>query len=202
MNEVHISTVGGSSNVINLSSTPDVKKYVVRLTQSGVNAPVVSSEIVNDFGGIVFTRDNQGRYRGTLVGAFDDDKITVAMFNNQISQTQAGFDPVSNFQLDTTTSNDYFRIVTSELFDQAGLTAQRPIDDALRGQKIVIEQMTANQPTTAEEVFNIVLSKLDSNQVDIWNKIVVRFNSVVTEVSGATYRRTNSFGGSSKLIES
>lgn len=202
MNEVHISTVGGSSNVINVSSTPDVKKYAVRLTQSGANAPVVSLEVVNDFGGIVFTRDSQGMYRGTLAGAFDDSKITIGQCNVQVAQTNPPADPVSNVSVDTSISNDYFRVVTSELFDQAGLTAQRPIDDVLRGQKIVIEQMTKNQPTTAEEVFNIILSKLDSNQLSIWNKIVVRFNSVVTEVSGATYRRTNSFGGSSKLIES
>ena len=55
---------------------------------------------------------------------------------------------------------------------------------------------------TSEKVFNALLEKLDNNQQSIWQTIIVRHNNTVTEVDGTNYRKTGSFGDSSKVINS
>ncbi|MCP4650309.1 MAG: hypothetical protein GY853_09570 [PVC group bacterium] len=50
------------------------KSYVALITQSGINAPVVTVVGTNTIGSIVWTRLSAGVYEGTLAGAFTLNK--------------------------------------------------------------------------------------------------------------------------------
>ena len=54
----------------------------------------------------------------------------------------------------------------------------------------------------AERTLLLILENLDTIQVNIWSKIIIRDSGTVTEVDGAKYRRTLDFNASSKLINS
>ena len=46
------------------------KKYVVALTQSGTDDPIVTTEFINTIGTITWTRSSAGQYNGNLTDAF------------------------------------------------------------------------------------------------------------------------------------
>jgi hypothetical protein len=46
------------------------KKYVVALTQSGTDDPIVTTEYINTIGTIIWTRSSDGQYNGNLTDAF------------------------------------------------------------------------------------------------------------------------------------
>lgn len=62
---------------INNIGTPSYKVYTALLTQEGTNAPV-ATVLQNTLGGVVvWTRDSQGIYYGTLSGAFTVGKTFI-----------------------------------------------------------------------------------------------------------------------------
>lgn len=54
-----------------------VKVYKVLLTQSGTNAPTVTTVFENTVGDVVWTRGDAGLYTGTLSGAFPSNKVLI-----------------------------------------------------------------------------------------------------------------------------
>ena len=195
INEVHIPTVGGQSNVIGvfIETTLVNKRYLAILTQDGVNAPV-PTPLVNDLGTIVWTRLAQGQYRGTLAGAFAN-----AVFPNDLAQTSGGI--ASGGVQFVPEDDDSFLI---ETYDDLGVL----IDDNLLNpatDRPFLFDLLISQPTldgNIEGIFDVIISRLDANQLKIWTKIVVRNSGTITEIDGVTYRATNDFATSSKTIES
>jgi len=55
---------------------PTYTKYIALISQASNNAPTVI-ELENTIGPIVWTRTAVGTYRGTLTGAFTNNKTTV-----------------------------------------------------------------------------------------------------------------------------
>ncbi len=198
MNEVHIPTVGGQSNVLTFSEATE-KLYVATVVQAGVIAPV-STIIRNDFSEEpVWTYVSAGLYTLGYVGMFQD-------------YTKVDFQIVGNISFDGATdvvsragrsqSNDIVGLKTRAIISSAAgtQTVSAGEDGILNGELMTITDY--NPIFTEEEIFDSIISKLDSNQIKIWNKIVIRNNGTVTEVDGRTYRRTNDLISSSKVIQS
>jgi len=208
MSEVIIPTVGGQTSALHIDSeTPRILQYVAQLTQNDVNPPV-ATEIINDFGASpTYTYVSVGKYVGTIAGsgAFTDALVYSARYDQAILQKTAGSDPLGNSQVIAENGNaDSFNVNTSEWFANqiAPFTIdQFPSNNVLRGQRLFIEMLATPVPTTVEEAFNVILSKLDVNQNKIWTQIVVRFGGTVTEVDGNKYRKSG-YSTANKLIES
>ena len=62
----------GSTLVIGANGfeTKSNKKYLVAITQSATDAPIVTIEYINTIGEIVWTRNSAGNYNGYLSSAF------------------------------------------------------------------------------------------------------------------------------------
>ena len=208
MSEVVIKATDGKSTTLHIDSdTPKLLQYVANLEQNGIGVAPTPTVLINDFGGtVVYTYVNVGGYLATLSGAFPYALNYSARFDVAVTQKSAGTDQLSNCQVRADNgSDDSFFIRTSEWrCNQVAPfnTDQFVSDDVLRGQRIFIQQFATEVPTNEEGAFNVVLSKLDRNQIKLWSKIIVRFNGIVTEVDGAKYRRTNDFSLSNKIINS
>ena len=186
MNEVHIPTVGGQIDVIgiNIPTENIYKEYIAKLTQAGVADPT-AVVIKNDFEApIVWTRGGAGVYSGTLIGAFTEGTTPFISQEEPAQMASIKRKDADSIQIGT--------------FDMAG-TAK---DDYLNSSSVEISAKQPDLTGNYEAIFDSIISGLDTNQLGLWKKIVIRNNSVVTEVDGATYRRTLNFATSSKTIES
>ncbi len=188
MNEVHIPTLAGQSNVVTVEalSGKGERKYEAIISQSGTNAPT-TVVIENTLGEVpVFSRSGNGQYSMTLVNPlFLVNKtflyIQQGLFNGYASELQRVSDNVVN--------------IYSGLASNLNLA-----DGRLNGVSMLI---TVSDTTfTSQEEFDNVIASMDANQQSLWNKIVIRDSGTVTEVDGRTYRRTNDLVVSSKVIQS
>lgn len=89
VSSVNIKTINGSSILgagnLTINSATNYKVYVALLTQTGTNAPT-AIVLENTLGGtVVWTRQSQGSYYGTLNGVFSLDKTTCFMQGNSLS---------------------------------------------------------------------------------------------------------------------
>jgi len=64
------------------------KKYLVAITQSATDAPIVTIEYINTIGEIVWTRNSAGNYNGYLSNAFIGNvpklEAVVGMFDSNV----------------------------------------------------------------------------------------------------------------------
>lgn len=191
MNELHISTVTNQNSIIELSDSPISKVYVATLTQAGVNNPTVIV-LQNDYDfPIVWTRSGVGFYRGDLASAFLFGQTSVL-----ITSTYGTGINVNTYAYN---ENNNRCVVETVLYNNI-TNAYDYSDNNLFNSTIHIE--TFIPITDSESSFSSILSRLDSNQLDMWNKIVVRFDNTVTEIDGAKWRKTGVFATSSKVINS
>ena len=199
INEVHIPTVKGASNVINIQ-TPTVavgqNEITIEVTQSLLLDPVINQTLSDNptLGGGLFIRQGVGIYDYKKVGAFPNgtQKVAITLRSGAEKTAKATIFTtlgVSTQALRFTTYNTETDVATDDILEKAIIT----ITDYSIGSEV---------PTNNEETFNYIVSLLDANQVKLWSKIVVRFGGTVTEVDGNTYRRLANFGQSSKIIES
>jgi len=201
INEVHIPTVKGASNVINIqtpTTTVGESRYIMTITQVGAgNAPTIDGVIIPNsvIGGGVFAFVSDGNYDYDKVGMFPNGTAKVVVEDSLGGKSS---DVASVYLNYTQTTNDKLRIVTKSL--NTGAEANGMLD---QNRITITDYSTSTEaPTNNEETFNYIMSLLDVNQVKLWSKIVVRFGGTVTEVDGNTYRRLANFGQSSKIIES
>lgn len=94
---------------------PGYLVYVALLTQSGTDAPV-ATVMENTLGGtVVWTRDNEGQYRGTLTNAFPLGKTVVfpksftmaAVGGAWFATAEVSHNSVSDFTLSWITTDGY-----------------------------------------------------------------------------------------------
>src|SRR5262245_16029301 len=89
-----------------------VKKYIALLSQSGGAAPT-ATVLENSLGGnVVWTRTGQGKYLGTLAGAFPNGKVHLLMgdypFNVGSGIIFSGWNNANSVQVSTfDTANGY-----------------------------------------------------------------------------------------------
>jgi len=199
--EAHIPTIGGF-NVLTFSDSVLLapKVYASKLTQVGTNSPtevVIKDEI--GMGG--WTRFAQGFYANIPSVAIDSSKTVV------LGSVTFGVTGTENMYSLYMYEAFGFVSVNSALFESAG--AGNPVQRVLEDDRLVdtpikveLYPYDATLPPTVEDRFNVILENLDTIQVNIWSKIIIRDSGTVTEVDGAKYRRTLDFNASSKLINS
>ena len=194
MNEVHIPTVNGQSNVVSISAIQGAvtKEYYAQLDEGGGAPPIptVIIDTLTEVGGlpIFWSYSGVGQYIGTKVGAFTGDSYLSAT-NGVLVGGQSG----------TRISKASPDMVLLEAFDNIGT----PIDDW----QIFVGIKQAVDVSTPLDTFNYILTQLDIVQLSLWTKIVVRHVdafgiSTITEVDGKLYRINGSFLLSSKVIRS
>lgn len=96
------------------------KVYSALLSQAGTSAPT-ATVLENTIGTIVWTRDSAGRYKGTLEGAFTQNKTSVLLGPN----TTGAVDLTTGYQYDTDEDNIYvdsYNIPDGEYQDALHLT--------------------------------------------------------------------------------
>lgn len=106
------------------------KEYTALLTQTGTDAPV-PTVLKNTLGGpVVWSRNANGRYAGTLAGAFAANKTAV---NSGVCVGSAGDTLIGCFAGNRTDANTV-RIVTSAMNDLSGAS-----DDVLVATEVSIK---------------------------------------------------------------
>lgn len=198
MNEVHISTVGGSINTIGLVVNESTTKKVFsgKFKQTGVNAPLLTQEGENTTGAI-FTFNYIGVGSYNIVSDLPLFTATTLLFwgNNNV-QTTLGGNVVGWGKFTSSISSGDTIILGS--FD--GMNGGVPTDDRITDCSFKIEVITPI--VTDEDNLIATLGLLDSTQLLIWDKIVLRGGVDVIQVDGASYRKTGNFASSSKVINS
>jgi hypothetical protein len=107
-----------------LTKAAEPKVYRALLTQSGPDAPV-ATVLENTIGDIVWTRDSEGVYRGTLLDAFTISRTVVLIggcFNQPEAVIQGTIDDGNSGGVIVTT----YMTLTTSLLD--GLLYQTPIE--------------------------------------------------------------------------
>lgn len=96
-----------------------IKKYVALITQTGTNAPTVEQIFQNDFNEeIIWTRVGVGQYRGTLTGAFPENKTRIPPFDvpyGYISIPLSNDDPMDGFYVARRADDDFFSLEFNDL---------------------------------------------------------------------------------------
>lgn len=190
MNELHIKTVSGAiETLIFPKLTSSVKTLVMLITQGGVLAPVkgivpFNNTLLNP-DTLVFSYIGVGRYLVTLAEAFKKNDTSVSIGDVSTSDAIAKVIIIDGNSCEIN-------------IERAGVL----VNDALNDTPFYINKFEAATPTVTEDIFNALLLLLDSNQLLLWDKIVVRNEGVVTEVSGSKYRKTGVYATSVKVIKS
>jgi len=197
MNELHIPTITGTQVITfnpNSMAVDVPLVYAVTLTQTGTGVPIVDTEISNTIGVVpTYTRASTGKYQLTDANASFTIADTIVI--NGGNETN-GY--VSNaFRV-----ND--SIVAIESFDHSNHTVDYE-DDVLKTFNLVVQkynQSSGGGGGTFEEQFNSIIAQMDSVQLDIWLKIVIRTGGSIGEVSGSKYRKTGNLITSTRPINS
>jgi hypothetical protein len=79
------------------------KSYVALISQSGKVDPTIDAILENTLGNIVWTRNNEGEYIGTLSNAFTTNKVIcfAGVNNNTLSSIQLSASTVNEIALNT-----------------------------------------------------------------------------------------------------
>jgi len=86
-------SIGSIVNLVENGGRP-YNSYTALLTQSGTSAPV-ATVLENTIGNIVWTRYGVGNYKGTLTGAFVENKTVCPQFPALTFETNGTFTPIS-----------------------------------------------------------------------------------------------------------
>jgi hypothetical protein len=200
MNEVHIPTIKGN-NVLTISNGQVLapKVYKSRITQVGTNNPT-EIVIIDEIGMTGWQRFAAGTYANFPAVPFDE-KFAVGLGSTNVASNGM---PIKFADL-TAANGGILTLITSTL-DSSGAVATTVLtDDVMNGEQSVVLELhpaRVGEELTDEEKFNIILSKLDANQLSLWDKTIMRDNLIVIEVDGNVYRKTGDFSQSSKVIES
>jgi len=191
--EIHLNTVGGASNVlaVEIDTNEAALSYWGETTQSGVNPPTTTNLSKNTLGAVSITRPLMGEYE------FDFPLAVGGKWNCYIGQPNnvtLGFN-ANNFIGGTIGTT----VKVKSQWNDAG--TPKEIDGVLQDTFFRFDYFV-NAITDSEEMFNAVISKLDVNQLELWTKIVIRFNNDVIEVYGNKYRKLGTYAGSFKVINS
>ena len=193
MQEIHLNTVGGASNVLSLdiSTTDTILRRFGRLTQVGVGVAPTDVVAIDEIPNFNWSYKGLGTYEGTSIGAFasNNNLIISGIENNAVGKN--AFSSIER------SGDDIITVKTT--FNDAG--TNKLADNFLKQTDYQITTVT-NPITTSEEMFNAVIRKMDGNQLAIWTKIVTRLNGVVIEVYGDKYRKLGTYSGSFKEINS
>lgn len=197
-NEVHIPTLTGL-NIISLSDSLILKPllYVARLNQEGANAPT-EEVTVDEIGMGGWQRFAQGFYGNIPTVPFVSSRTVVLGSNN--------FD-IGGFMRSVTMYESFgFAGINTGTFTSVGVgSITRVLDDDILFNTVVqieVFPYDVALPPTVEDKFNAIITQIDTIQLALWSKIIVRNNGTVTEVDGNIYRKTSNFADSSKLINS
>ena len=193
MNEIHIPTISGATNVLSMDITKEStkKEFKTVLQQQDDLAQIDANGVqaVNEFGTVTYQKFGAGLFAiGFPVGSFLTAQTILTIVNNQF---EAG---VGTYIAEYSVVNDFISLQIIDAETQVST-------DAKMNQCNVSLEVFADLSTDAL-VFAEMLSRLDANQTKIWSKIVIRNGAIITEVDGNKYRRTNSFVQSSKVINS
>ncbi len=203
MNEVHIPTVGNQDSVITFNALTQVldSQYNALLSQDGVLAPYQddlngntgNTPFTDTIGG-VWSYNQAGSYDYTKVGAFSNlDRINVTLGENRYNQG------IATVVGATRLNDDTIRLFVGLKADFGAVPVGT---DALLYIQPISIQIYGESITNARTSFESLLVGLDSNQLLMWTKIVIRLNDTVTEVDGKKWRKTGVFATSSKVINS
>jgi len=188
MNEIHLPTISGAINVLSMDITKESTKKVYRavLNQLDALAPIVQKE-VNEVGGLpVVTRLVAGTFLvtfapSTFLGA---NSYVRALNNRAIGQIYEA------------TAIIFDDVIQLNIFNTVGVSV-----DAFMNQ-CDLELTVYSDISTDALIFAEMLNRLDANQLEMWNKIVLRNGGTVTEVDGKLWRKLGNFAQSSSVIKS
>lgn len=195
MQEVHLSTVKGESNVltVDIKATGRTKQYCTLLTQVATGAPT-QQLVTSDIDSVVWSRTGIGVYQGLSVGLFAG---TIACLIGSLDTATLGGSGMDAQARAYKGTDD--KVIVETTWNDVGTV--KVSDDFLKDTPLCVTIPLADI-TTDESMFTAVLAELDANQLLIWNKIVIRLNGVVTLVDGKTWRLTADFAESSSVINS
>lgn len=199
MNEVHLPTIGGDLRVVGISSQDLLisNRYRALVTQVAVGIPtaVVLEDTLILGSAPVYSRTQAGDYKMTLIGAFPVGRTSVLIGSPDFG-ADAVIKAVYGASFFGAADDLYFSSIDLEGVNNPGVDGE--FTDVLID--ICVQIADAD---SAEDNFNSILNKLDVNQNLLWRKIVVRANSIVTEIDGILFRKVGgTFANSSKVIKS
>jgi hypothetical protein len=203
--EIHIPTVTGS-NIISISDA-DIEKpkqLVAKVNQLSGN-PLTMDIIKNEVGFTSVFKLATGLWLDFTGLPYPPENLTI------LGSLEKG----NNFSVDEELVGYEFSLTGSSLTIRSyqSKTGAAPnavlptveFEDIIENGTLVINAYPSTEanPLTIEGRFDIMLESLDSNQIKLWSKAIVRTTGgVVTEVDGDKYRKTGDFSQSSKVIES
>lgn len=188
MNEVHLPTISGASQVMSMDITAENTKKVFRAVcnQTEALVPIVSREI-NGVGNYELSRLAAGFFMFAFdVGSFAVEDAYVTAKNNSATSGEVRQATAVLFE-DTIQLN---------IFNNVGVAVDTFMNVC------DVELTVYKDLSTDVLIFAEMLVALDAKQLLIWNKIVIRNGGEVTEVDGKKYRSTGDFSLSSSAINS